>query len=69
VDAVEDPLLVVRARSLSNTQYAAANVAVLWKGEEPMAGENIQWRHSLEEAREEARRTGKLVLIDLFNPG
>ena len=34
-----------------------------------MAGENINWRHSLEEARAEARRDGKLVLIDLFNPG
>jgi hypothetical protein len=34
-----------------------------------MAGENIQWRRSLEEARQEARRQGKLVLIDLFNPG
>ena len=34
-----------------------------------MAGENIQWRHSLEEARQDARRQGKLVLIDLFNPG
>ena len=33
-----------------------------------MAGENIQWRSSLEEAREEARQTGKLVLIDLFSP-
>jgi hypothetical protein len=34
-----------------------------------MAGENIRWRHSLEEARQEARRENKLVLIDLFNPG
>ena len=34
-----------------------------------MAGDNIRWRRSLEEGREEARRTGKLVLIDLFNPG
>lgn len=34
-----------------------------------MSGDNIQWRHSLEAAREEARQTGKLVLIDLFNPG
>ena len=34
-----------------------------------MAGENIRWRHSLDEAREEARTTGKLLLIDLFNPG
>ena len=33
-----------------------------------MAGENIQWRHSLEEAREEAHQQGKLVLIDLFSP-
>jgi hypothetical protein len=33
-----------------------------------MAAENIHWRHSIEEAREEARRDGKLVLIDLFNP-
>ena len=34
-----------------------------------MAGESIAWRSSLDEARAEARRTGKLVLIDLFNPG
>ena len=34
-----------------------------------MASENIAWRHSLEEARREARQQGKLVLIDLFNPG
>ena len=34
-----------------------------------MAGDNIRWRHSLEEGRAEAGRTGKLVLIDLFNPG
>ncbi len=34
-----------------------------------MAEENIPWRHSLEEARREAAQSGKLVLIDLFNPG
>ena len=34
-----------------------------------MAGETIQWRHSLEDASREARSAGKLVLIDLFNPG
>jgi hypothetical protein len=34
-----------------------------------MAGENIPWRHSLEDARQEARTAGKLLLIDLFNPG
>jgi hypothetical protein len=34
-----------------------------------MAGENIRWCHSLEEATEEARSTEKLVLVDLFNPG
>jgi hypothetical protein len=34
-----------------------------------MAGDNIAWRHSLEEARAEARQDNKLVLIDLFNPG
>lgn len=33
-----------------------------------MADENIRWRHSLEEAREEAAREGKLVLVDLFSP-
>ena len=33
-----------------------------------MAGDNIRWRQSIEEARSEARRDGKLVLIDLFNP-
>ena len=34
-----------------------------------MAGENIPWRTDYEAAREEARGTGKLLLIDLFNPG
>jgi hypothetical protein len=34
-----------------------------------MAGQELHWRHSLEEARAEARSTGKSVLIDLFNPG
>ena len=34
-----------------------------------MAGDNIRWRHSLEDGRAEAERTRKLVLIDLFNPG
>ncbi len=34
-----------------------------------MAGENIQWRHSLEEAQNEARQQNKLLLVDLFNPG
>jgi hypothetical protein len=34
-----------------------------------MAEESIAWRNSLEQARQEARQQGKLVLIDLFNPG
>lgn len=34
-----------------------------------MAGENITWGHSLEAATEEARTNGKLILVDLFNPG
>ena len=34
-----------------------------------MAGENIQWRHSLEHATREAGSTGKLILVDLFNSG
>jgi hypothetical protein len=34
-----------------------------------MPAVTIRWRDSLEAAREEARRSGKLVLIDLFNPG
>lgn len=34
-----------------------------------MAGENIRWRHSLEEAQNEARQQNKLLLVDLFNPG
>lgn len=34
-----------------------------------IAEDRIQWRNSLEEARAEARRQSKLVLIDLFNPG
>ena len=42
---------------------------VIEKEEAKMAGEDLRWRHSLEEARQEARSTGKSVLIDLFNPG
>jgi hypothetical protein len=34
-----------------------------------MAAETIRWRRSLEEARQEARAPGKLILIDFFNPG
>ena len=34
-----------------------------------MAAENIAWRHSLAEAQQEAREQGKLVLVDMFNPG
>jgi hypothetical protein len=34
-----------------------------------MAGENIRWRTSLDEARREAREGSRLLLIDLFNPG
>lgn len=30
--------------------------------------EAVQWRKTLEEAQREAQQTGKLVLIDLFNP-
>jgi hypothetical protein len=30
---------------------------------------NTQWRASVEEAQQDARAQGKLVLIDLFNPG
>jgi hypothetical protein len=37
--------------------------------EEEMAEDTVRWRHSLELARDEARQQGKLVLIDLFNPG
>ncbi len=34
-----------------------------------MSGDNIHWRHSTADARGEARQQGKLLLIDLFNPG
>ena len=34
-----------------------------------MAGENVPWLGSVEEARPQAREQNKLVLIDLFNPG
>jgi hypothetical protein len=34
-----------------------------------MGAENIRWRSRLEDAQQEARGPGKLVLIDLFNPG
>lgn len=34
-----------------------------------MEGDNVRWRHSLEEAQSEAHTQGKLVLIDLFHPG
>jgi hypothetical protein len=39
------------------------------KGDPEMAGENIRWRHSLEDATREAQGSEKLILIDLFNPG
>ncbi len=32
-------------------------------------GDSIKWGNSLETARREAGASGKLVLIDLFNPG
>jgi hypothetical protein len=34
-----------------------------------MAGGNIKWRSSVEAARKEAPEQGKLILVDLFNPG
>ncbi len=34
-----------------------------------MAHDTIRWRHSVEDARKEARQQGKLVFIDLFHPG
>ena len=33
-----------------------------------MAGGNVQWRSSVEEARREAQQQNKLVMVDLFNP-
>lgn len=30
---------------------------------------SVTWRTAIEEARNEARTDGKLVLVDLFNPG
>jgi hypothetical protein len=34
-----------------------------------MAPGQVRWRTAVEEARKEAREHGKLVLVDLFNPG
>lgn len=34
-----------------------------------MTEETVRWRHAVEQAQNEARPQGKLVLIDLFNPG
>lgn len=34
-----------------------------------MGGDAIRWRSSVEAASREAREQGKLLLIDLFNPG
>lgn len=34
-----------------------------------MATGNVEWRTEIEGARKEARTHGKLVLVDLFNPG
>ncbi len=34
-----------------------------------MAGDNIRWLHSLDEARARARAEDRLLFIDLFNPG
>lgn len=33
-----------------------------------MANEGIHWIHSLTEARDQASGSGRLLLIDLFNP-
>jgi hypothetical protein len=30
---------------------------------------NIRWRSSLDEALNEAKSSGKLTLLDVFNPG
>jgi hypothetical protein len=35
----------------------------------PARADGIKWGSSLETARREAGASGKLVLIDLFNPG
>jgi hypothetical protein len=34
-----------------------------------MAAPSIRWRPTVEEAGSEAREQGKLLLVDLFNPG
>lgn len=34
-----------------------------------MEAKTFQWLSSLEEAKEEAKKEGKLILIDFFTPG
>lgn len=34
-----------------------------------MAKKNIQWLKSLDEAQSIAKKNGKLILLDFFNPG
>jgi hypothetical protein len=36
--------------------------------ETSMIADKIQWRSTYEQAIDEASRTGKLILVDLFNP-
>jgi hypothetical protein len=33
-----------------------------------MITEKIQWRSTYEQAMDEGRKAGKLILVDLFNP-
>jgi hypothetical protein len=39
------------------------------KGTKAMAPRQVRWRTTVEEARKAAREHGKLVLVDMFNPG
>ena len=34
-----------------------------------MVMKNIQWLESLDEAQDISKKTGKLILLDFFNPG
>lgn len=34
-----------------------------------MAKQNFEWVESLDEAQNMARESGKLILLDFFNPG
>ncbi len=54
---------------LQEQRHRSNDIANTKKGESTMAKKNIQWLESLDEAQNLARKNGKLILLDFFNPG